>query len=117
MNEIYTEAFNSYVIEYISKQICDSCVNELQPISDKKRKSNDIIDGFIKEIEELSDEPTNADELIDTIMEDNTTNCLALTIKDDYKITSIVNIAIKSLRMSFKVFVSCTLLGIMKLFF
>ena len=114
MNEVYAEAFNSYVIEYISKQICELCVNESLPISNKKSTFNNE---FIKEIEEISNESLNIEEPIDTIIEDSTTNCLALTIKDDYKLTSIVNIALKSLRMTFKVFVSCTLLGIMKLFF
>lgn len=49
--------------------------------------------------------------------ENNTSNCLALTIKKDYKLTSVVNVAIRSLRMSFKVFVSYVTLNIIKLFF
>ena len=41
-----------------------------------------------------------------TINENNTSNCLALTIKEDYKLTSKTNVFLRSLRMSFKVFVS-----------
>ena len=51
------------------------------------------------------------------IDENNTSNCLELTIKEDYKLTSVVNVAIRSLRMSFKVFVSYVTLNIIKLFF
>ena len=52
-----------------------------------------------------------------TINENNTSNCLALTIKEDYKLTSKTNVFLRSLRMSFKVFVSYVTLNIIKLFF
>lgn len=51
------------------------------------------------------------------INENNTSNCLALTIKEDYKLTSKTNRILRSLRMSFKVFVSYVTLNIIKLFF
>lgn len=51
------------------------------------------------------------------INENNTSNCLALTIKKDYKLTSKTNVILRSLRMTFKVFVSYVTLNIIKLFF
>ena len=53
----------------------------------------------------------------DNINENNTSNCLALTLKEDYKLTSKTNVMLKSLRMTFKVFVSYVTLNIIKLFF
>lgn len=51
------------------------------------------------------------------IEENNISNCLALTIKEDYKLTSKTNRILRSLRMSFKVFVSTLTLNIIKFFF
>ena len=51
------------------------------------------------------------------INENNTSNCLALTIKKDYKLTSKTNVILRSLKMTFKVFVSYVTLNIIKLFF
>lgn len=64
----------------------------------------------------LDDEPQNQISS-DNNLENNTSNCLALTIKKDYKLTSVTNVVIRSLRMSFKVFVSYVTLNIIKLFF
>lgn len=53
----------------------------------------------------------------ETISEPVISNCLALTIKKDYKLTSIVNVTLRGLRMTFKVLVSYAALIILKLFF
>lgn len=53
----------------------------------------------------------------ENIIENNTSNCFALTIKEDYKLTSKTNRIMRSLRMSFKVFVSTLTLNIIKFFF
>ena len=61
--------------------------------------------------------PLDKNDSSSTINENNTSNCLALTIKEDYKLTSKTNVFLRSLRMSFKVFVSYVTLNIIKLFF
>lgn len=61
----------------------------------------------------------NSDNLLDysLLTAEKNNNCLALTIKKDYKLTSLVNIAIRSCRMTFKVLVSYFALNIIKFFF
>ena len=46
----------------------------------------------------------------------NTTNCLALTIQEDHKLTAIKNVFFRSIRMSWKVAVSTITLALIKLF-
>lgn len=80
-------------------------------------------------MEDFDEKENNSDENIDdissnetdttnneNIIENNTSNCLALTIKEDYKLTSKTNRIMRSLRMSFKVFVSYVTLNIIKFF-
>lgn len=56
-------------------------------------------------------------ESIDIKNEDaNTTNCLALTIQEDHKLTAIKNVFFRSIRMSWKVAISTITLALIKLF-
>ena len=56
-------------------------------------------------------------ESVDIKNEDaNTTNCLALTIQEDHKLTAIKNVFFRSIRMSWKVAVSTITLALIKLF-
>ena len=56
-------------------------------------------------------------ESVDIKNEDaNTTNCLALTIQEDHKLTAIKNVFFRSIRMSWKVVVSTITLALIKLF-
>lgn len=56
-------------------------------------------------------------ESVDIKNEDaNTTNCLALTIQKDHKLTAIKNVFFRSIRMSWKVAVSTITLALIKLF-
>ena len=75
---------------------------------------------FLKSGEKiLENKQNNYDEIIDysLLTNNESNNCLALTIKKDYKLTSLVNVAIRSCRMTFKVLVSYLALNIIKLFF
>lgn len=65
-------------------------------------------------VEETNETPSTP---LEDVSENNTSNCLALTIKEDYKLTTKINKILKPIRMSFKVFVSYVTLNIIKLFF
>lgn len=47
----------------------------------------------------------------------NTTNCLALTIKEEHKLVAVKNVFIHSLKVTWKVIVSTIALHILKIFF
>ena len=47
----------------------------------------------------------------------NTTNCLALTIKEEHKLVAVKNVFIHSLKVTWKVIVSTVALHILKIFF
>ena len=56
-------------------------------------------------------------ESVDIKNEDaNTTNCLALTIQEEHKLTAIKNVFFRTIRMSWKVAVSTITLALIKLF-
>lgn len=71
--------------------------------------------------DEISD--SNTDSLDSLVSEElrildelNTTNCLALTIKKDYKLIAVKNIFIKTLKISWKVIISTLTLNFIKFF-
>lgn len=91
------EIKDSYFIKYMSDNLCNS-----------------YFDSFFEEDDELLESNLKPQE---TLIQETTTNCLALTIKKDYKLASWVNVITRSFRMTFKVLVSYFALNIIKLFF
>ena len=72
-------------------------------------------DTIIENSPEVSEDTPS--ESVDIKNEDaNTTNCLALTIQEDHKLTAIKNVFFRSIRMSWKVAVSTITLALIKLF-
>lgn len=67
------------------------------------------------DIEKTSNE-SNTPEKID-IEDANTTNCLALTIKEEHKLVAVKNVFIHSLKVTWKVIVSTIALHLLKIFF
>ena len=70
---------------------------------------------IIENSPEVSEDTTS--ESVNIKNEDaNTTNCLALTIQEDHKLTAIKNVFFRTIRMSWKVAVSTITLALIKLF-
>ena len=67
-------------------------------------------------IEEASLDPNDEPEKIETETA-STTNCLALTIKEEHKLVAIKNVCIHSLKVTWKVIASTIALHILKIFF
>ena len=87
----------------------DILENDLSP--------SDILDKIDTE-NLVSPEPENNDNIEKINLEDsNTTNCLALTIKEEHKLVAVKNVVIHSLKVTWKVIVSTIALNILKIFF
>lgn len=85
----------------------------------KEQEFKQDIEQNTTEIKENSPEvfENTPSESVDIKNEDaNTTNCLALTIQEDHKLTAIKNVFFRSIRMSWKVVVSTITLALIKLF-
>ena len=84
--------------------------------SDISIQNNDQIDidtdtdNNIKTINNATPEKINFED-------SNTTNCLALTIKEEHKLVAVKNVFIHSLKVTWKVIVSTVALNILKIFF
>ena len=84
--------------------------------SDISIQNNDQIDidtdtdNNIKTINNATPEKINFED-------SNTTNCLALTIKEEHKLVAVKNVFIHSLKVTWKVIVSTVALHILKIFF
>ncbi len=69
---------------------------------------------FIETSNEFTENPSESIEI--KTQDANTTNCLALTIQEDHKITALKNVFFRTIRMSWKVAVSTITLALLKLF-
>lgn len=75
------------------------------------------------EVEEIYEEqPQEESEEIEEIekneiQEASTTNCLALTIKEEHKLVAVKNVFLHSLKVTWKVMISTIALHILKIFF
>ena len=74
---------------------------------------DDIVQIVQEDIENRNDSVSDTINLKDA----NTSNCLALTIKKEYKLGSIKNVFIHSLKVTWKVIVSTVTLHFLKIFF
>lgn len=109
---------------HTDKNLPDGKMKSLQNASfiEAQKNSPEAILGAPSESVEVqihseSSEINSSDETIDIKTEDaNTTNCLALTIKEDHRIIAIKNVFLRSVRMSWKVVVSTITLALIKLF-
>lgn len=97
--------------------INDASEKTLEQISVVQSDSNNsTITEQIKNSPEATEVETPS-ESVDINLEDaNTTNCLALTIQQDHKLTAVKNVFLRSIRMSWKVVVSTITLALIKLF-
>ena len=75
-------------------------------------QENDDIDNIDTQKEQNNPTPEKID-----IEDANTTNCLALTIKEEHKLVAVKNVFIHSLKVTWKVIVSTIALHILKIFF
>lgn len=92
----------------IQENAFDADVNNIELVEKLNTSETQIEENS----EPLPENPTNTFDSIDN----NTSNCLALTIKEDYKLSLKTKKILHSLKMSFKVFISYVTLGIIKLF-
>ena len=74
---------------------------------------DDIVQIVQEDIENRNDSVSDTINLKDA----NTSNCLALTIKKEYKLVAIKNVFIHSLKVTWKVIVSTVTLHFLKIFF
>lgn len=74
---------------------------------------DDIVQIVQEDIENRNDSVSDTINLKDA----NTSNCLALTIKKEYKLVAIKNVFIHSLKVTWKVIVSAVTLHFLKIFF
>lgn len=84
-----------------------------------ENNTNNIKENISDAIKENSPEVSEntPSESVDIKNEDaNTTNCLALTIQEEHKLTAIKNVFFRTIRMSWKVAVSTITLALIKLF-
>ena len=88
----------------------------------QSKEENIIVNITENTIESIKENPPEAientsSESVDIKNEDaNTTNCLALTIQEEHKLTAIKNVFFRTIRMSWKVAVSTITLALIKLF-
>lgn len=75
------------------------------------------VDNIVQVVQEDIENRNEA--VSDTIdlKDSNTSNCLALTIKKEYKLVAIKNVFIHSLKVTWKVIVSTVTLHFLKIFF
>ena len=64
-----------------------------------------------------SDKASLNQEELNELNDISTTNCLALTIKEDYKLVAVKNVFLRSLKVSWKVIVSAVTLNFLKFLF
>ena len=76
-------------------------------------ESNDELEDSTENLKQ--EEQNDVSEKIE-IDDSNMTNCLALTIKEEYKLVKIKNIFIHSLKITWRVMVSTIALNILKIF-
>ena len=95
------------------KENVESEIDDTLTVSDIEK--NEEIPEELKNSLEAPEETPN--ESIDIPTEDaNTSNCLALTIQKEHRITAIKNVFLRSVRMSWKVAISAITLALIKLF-
>ena len=103
----------------MEKEILNELENKInqedQPIEETETEIPEVAD--ISKVAEADIENQNdaVSERID-VEDSNTSNCLALTIKKEYKLVAIKNVFIHSLKVTWKVIVSTITLHILKLF-
>ena len=85
-------------------------------ISKDDNANSDFLSNHSNDIENPDTSFDDIPEKID-MSEANTTNCLALTIKKDYKLVAVKNVFIHSIKVTWKVIVSSIALRILKIFF
>ena len=92
---------------------------------DQTETKSEIIPEKEKRIEETIEEIDNVEKTVSIKTETNeknisdfpTTNCLALTIREEHKLVAVKNVFLHSLKVTWKVIVSTIALHILNLFF
>ena len=103
----------------MEKEILNELENKLnqedQPIEETEIEISEVADISKAAEADIENQNDAVSERID-VEDSNTSNCLALTIKKEYKLVAIKNVFIHSLKVTWKVIVSTVTLHLLKLF-
>lgn len=103
----------------MEKEILNELENKInqedQPIEETEIEISEVADISKAAEADIENQNDAVSERID-VEDSNTSNCLALTIKKEYKLVAIKNVFIHSLKVTWKVIVSTVTLHLLKLF-
>lgn len=108
---------DSTVIDIAETTTTNTDIPEIEPIDEQKLNSEDVKDIDSTQSENISStDSNNSPEKIEN-QTASTTNCLALTIKEEHKLVAVKNVCLHSLKVTWKVIASTIALHILKIFF
>ena len=103
----------------MEKEILNELENKInqedQPIEETEIEISEVADISKAAEADIENQNDAVSERID-VEDSNTSNCLALTIKKEYKLVAIKNVFIHSLKVTWKVIVSTVTVHLLKLF-
>ena len=116
-----TDNLNNEIIQNIKEPVLEAInlnQTETDPEIIPENKIEEKVEATIEEKDNAEEKITvKAESIEKNISEFPTTNCLALTIREEHKLVAVKNVFLHSLKVTWKVIVSTIALHILNLFF